>query len=97
MGGRSQVFTLADPMSAITDSGGGGDTVIAPMPGLVTSISVEVGQAVTSGQTLMTIEAMKMEHALTAPRDGVIKEILTTTGQQVSVQARLVELEPVDG
>lgn len=97
MGGRSRVFTLADPMSAITDSGGGGDTVIAPMPGLVTSISVEVGQAVTSGQTLMTIEAMKMEHALTAPRDGVIKEILTTTGQQVSVQARLVELEPIDG
>lgn len=97
MGGRSQVFTLADPMSAITDSGGGGDTVIAPMPGLVTSISVEVGQAVISGQTLMTIEAMKMEHALTAPRDGLIKEILTTTGQQVSVQARLVELEPIDG
>ena len=97
MGGRSRVFTLADPMSAITDSGGGGDTVIAPMPGLVTSISVEVGQAVTSGQTLMTIEAMKMEHALTAPRDGLIKEILTTTGQQVSVQARLVELEPLDG
>lgn len=97
MGGRSRVFTLVDPMSAIADSGGGGDTVIAPMPGLVTSISVEVGQAVTSGQTLMTIEAMKMEHALTAPRDGVIKEILTTTGQQVSVQARLVELEPVDG
>lgn len=97
MGGRSRVFTLADPMSAITDSGGGGDTVIAPMPGLVTSISVEVGQAVTSGQTLMTIEAMKMEHALTAPRDGVIKEILTTTGQQVSVQARLIELEPIDG
>ena len=97
MGGRSLVFTLVDPMSAITDSGGGGDTVIAPMPGLVTSISVEVGQAVTSGQTLMTIEAMKMEHALTAPRDGVIKEIPTTTGQQVSVQARLVELEPIDG
>lgn len=97
MGGRSRVFTLVDPMSAITDSGGGGDTVIAPMPGLVTSVSVEVGQAVTSGQTLMTIEAMKMEHALTAPRDGVIKEILTTTGQQVAVQARLVELEPIDG
>jgi len=59
-----------------TTGGAAGDGVLlAPMPGRVISVAVELGQAVTAGQRLVVIEAMKMEQALTAPFDGVIAEL----------------------
>ena len=64
------------------------------MPGKVTSVEVAAGDAVTKGQRLLTLEAMKMEHGLTAPFDGVVAELNTVAGAQVQVDAVLVKIEP---
>ncbi len=69
--------------------------IIAPMPGKVIAVDVSDGQAVTTGQRLMVLEAMKMEHALTAPFDGVIEGLAVTAGAQVQVEAVLARVVPV--
>lgn len=63
------------------------------MPGKVTAVEVAVGEKVAKGQRLVTLEAMKMEHALTAPFDGTVAELPITAGQQVQVDALLVRVE----
>jgi len=68
--------------------------IIAPMPGKVIAVDVAEGQAVTAGQRLMVLEAMKMEHALTAPFDGVIEGLTVSAGAQVQVDAVLVTVVP---
>jgi propionyl-CoA carboxylase alpha chain len=60
-------------------------SLIAPMPGLVIRLGAEPGATVTVGQPLIWLEAMKMEHTLTAPNDGVLAELNVTVGQQVEV------------
>jgi len=75
------------------DAGAGADSVKAPMAGAVTSVSVRPGDKVTKGQTVATIEAMKMEHQLKAPRDGVIAEVLAKTGDQVAIRAKIATLK----
>ncbi|MEY4670816.1 MAG: hypothetical protein RLZZ415_695, partial [Pseudomonadota bacterium] len=67
--------------------------ILSPMPGKVIAVDVVAGQAVTKGQKLLTLEAMKMEHSLTAPFDGVVAELLVTAGAQVQVEAVLVRVE----
>ena len=62
------------------------------MPGKVTAISVAAGDTVIKGQPLLTLEAMKMEHALTAPFDGTVSELSATLGGQVSEGAVLAVL-----
>jgi propionyl-CoA carboxylase alpha chain len=57
------------------------------MPGAVGRVSVEVGQSVAAGDLLLTLEAMKMEHAVRAPESGVVTELLVEPGRQVE-QAR---------
>lgn len=66
----------------------------APMPGAIASISMEKGQPVKTGDVLLTIEAMKMETSITAPRDGIVGEILVSIGNQVSAKDLMVVLEP---
>jgi len=68
--------------------------IIAPMPGKVIAVDVAEGQAVTAGQRLLVLEAMKMEHALTAPFDGVIDGLTVTAGAQVQVEALLCTVVP---
>lgn len=75
------------------ESGGGGDVVTAPMAGAVTSVLVKAGDKIAKGQTVATIEAMKMEHQLKAPRDGVISETLVKIGDQVTIRAKIVLLK----
>lgn len=70
----------------------GADAIFAPMAGLVTGISVSAGDTVRKGQTVVTIEAMKMEHQLKAPRDGLVAEVLAGTGIQVSIRTKLITL-----
>ena len=65
----------------------------APMPGRVIAVRVEPGQAVTKGQELLVVEAMKMENALRAPRDGTVKSVAARPGDMVSPGVVLVELE----
>ncbi|QDH35888.1 acetyl/propionyl/methylcrotonyl-CoA carboxylase subunit alpha [Porphyrobacter sp. YT40] len=68
--------------------------IIAPMPGKVIAVDVAEGQAVTAGQRLMVLEAMKMEHALTAPFDGVVEGLAVSAGGQVQVEAVLCRVVP---
>jgi acetyl/propionyl-CoA carboxylase alpha subunit len=70
-------------------------SILSPMPGKVVSVSVKAGDTVTKGQTLLVLEAMKMEHALAAPFDGVVAELSATPGGQVSEGVTLAKLEPV--
>jgi 3-methylcrotonyl-CoA carboxylase alpha subunit len=69
-------------------------TLIAPMPGKVTAVEVAAGDRVTKGQRLLTLEAMKMEHALVAPFDGIVAELSAAVGAQVQVDAVLARVEP---
>ncbi|MFN8373283.1 MAG: biotin carboxylase N-terminal domain-containing protein [Anaerolineae bacterium] len=64
----------------------------APMPGKVTAVLVEIGQQVRKGQTLLTLEAMKMEHRIQAPYDGKVETIRFSVGQSVPLDAVLLEL-----
>jgi 3-methylcrotonyl-CoA carboxylase alpha subunit len=63
------------------------------MPGKVTAVEVSSGDKVTKGQRLLTLEAMKMEHALTAPFDGVVAELNAKPGAQVTEGQVLVKVE----
>ena len=67
--------------------------ILSPMPGKVVSVAVAAGQAVTKGQTLLVLEAMKMEHALAAPFDGVVGELSAVAGGQVAEGVVLARLE----
>ena len=67
-------------------------TILSPMPGRIIAVDVIQGQSVTKGQKLLTLEAMKMEHSLTAPFDGVVAELNATVGAQVQVEALLVRI-----
>jgi 3-methylcrotonyl-CoA carboxylase alpha subunit len=69
--------------------------ILSPMPGKVIAVEVSAGQAVTKGQKLLTLEAMKMEHTLTAPFDGVVAELNATPGAQVQVEALLARIEAI--
>jgi 3-methylcrotonyl-CoA carboxylase alpha subunit len=71
-------------------------TILSPMPGRIIAVEVTQGQTVTKGQKLLTLEAMKMEHSLTAPFDGVVVELNAVAGAQVQVEALLVRVEAVD-
>ncbi|MEQ7874548.1 acetyl/propionyl/methylcrotonyl-CoA carboxylase subunit alpha [Sphingomonas sp. ASV193] len=77
-----------------TVGGSAGDgAIIAPMPGKVTSVEVSAGDKVAKGQRLLTLEAMKMEHGLTAPFDGTVAELNASEGAQVAVDAVLARIE----
>lgn len=65
----------------------------APMPGLVLGINVEVGQAVQRGDTLLILEAMKMENVLKSPGDGIVKTIHVEKGKAVEKGFVLIEME----
>lgn len=73
----------------------GGDKVSAPMPGKVIDMRVKAGDEVTKDQVLAVMEAMKMEHSLKAPRDGVVKSVGAEIGEQVAEGVVLVELEEI--
>lgn len=87
-------FRVIDPLDRAGAASGDGNLVEAPMPGLVKAVLASVGQSVTEGDRLAVLEAMKMEHALLAARDGVVAEVLTQAGAQVEAGAALVRLEP---
>ncbi len=77
-----------DPTSALAHG-----SLLAPMPGSVLRIGAAVGDAVTAGQPLIWMEAMKMEHTVAAPGDGVLVELNVEPGQQVDVGAVLARVD----
>ena len=77
----------------IAGAGEGDGAILAPMPGRVIAVLVEAGQAVTKGQRMLVLEAMKMEQALLAPFDGVVAELRVTEGAQVSEGTMLARID----
>ncbi len=90
-GGRSLTLTPLDPLDRGGEEAGGGLT-LSPMPGLVKAVFVAPGQEVAAGDRLAILEAMKMEHTLTAARDGKVAEVLAKAGDQVEAGAPLIRL-----
>lgn len=68
----------------------------APMPSTVVAILKKEGDEVQAGESIIVLEAMKMEHTITAPQDGIIKHIFFDKGEQVKEGAELVELKPIE-
>ena len=89
-------FDVVDPLQRDASAMGDGNIVDAPMPGLVKAVTAKAGQSVTAGDRLAVLEAMKMEHALLAARDGVIAEVLVSEGDQVEAGAALIRLAEVN-
>jgi propionyl-CoA carboxylase alpha chain len=78
------------PTSEIEEVSG---SLVAPMPGSVVSVAVKVGDDVRKGQTLVVLEAMKMEHPIGSPEDGVVSEVKVAAGDQVERGALLVVVD----
>ncbi|MBO6851946.1 MAG: acetyl-CoA carboxylase biotin carboxyl carrier protein subunit, partial [Marinobacter sp.] len=74
----------------------GEGSLAAPMNGAIVAVQAKVGDKVTAGQTLVIMEAMKMEHAIKAPADGVVTDIFYAEGDQVSEGAELIAIETSD-
>lgn len=94
-GSRGTVTARVVPRFAVPDRSatvGGG--LAAPMPGKVLEVSVEPGQRVEAGQVLMVLEAMKMEHRVTAPADGTVTAVLVAVGDQVATGTELLAFAP---
>jgi 3-methylcrotonyl-CoA carboxylase alpha subunit len=94
MGADPRAFHVVDPLQRVMAAGPAGDVVAAPMPGAVRAVSVAAGDAVAAGDRLCVLEAMKMEHALRAGRDGIVAEVMVATGDQVAAGAALIRLAP---
>lgn len=93
-GGYQQRFRLFDPLHADSGEDNADGHLIAPMPGKVIALSVEAGQTVRAGQPLLVLEAMKMEHSITAPADGEVEELFYEVGDQVAEGAELLAFRP---
>ena len=83
--------TIRD-LTAAAAADAGPAPLVAPMPGLIVRVLVQVGDVVTAGTPLVVMEAMKMENELRAPSDGTVSSILATPGNPVNKGAVLVQL-----
>lgn len=88
----ASVLELQDPLAHAGESQQEGGRLTAPMPGKVVSFAVKAGDTVTQGQPLAVMEAMKMEHTIAAPADGVVQELLYAPGDQVAEGAELIRI-----
>ncbi|MBO6602922.1 MAG: acetyl/propionyl/methylcrotonyl-CoA carboxylase subunit alpha [Roseicyclus sp.] len=94
--GNAYGFEPVDPLDVVAEGGAAAGRIEAPMPGLVKTVFVAVGQAVAKGDRLAVLEAMKMEHTLSAGRDGVVAEVMVEAGAQVEAGAALIVLEEAE-
>jgi acetyl-CoA/propionyl-CoA carboxylase biotin carboxyl carrier protein len=88
-----------DPVAAALRGGAGAhgaDALTAPMPGTVTVVKAAPGDKVSAGQSLLVVEAMKMEHVITSPHDGTVTELDVTAGSTVAMDQVLAVVEPLD-
>jgi geranyl-CoA carboxylase alpha subunit len=91
-GARDLAFAVFDPL-ATSDTDAGGSRIVAPMPGVVISIDVAAGDSIQKGQTLAVLEAMKMQHQITAQRDGTVETVTVQAGDQLTIGALMIALE----
>ncbi|TXJ08001.1 MAG: biotin/lipoyl-binding protein, partial [Alicycliphilus sp.] len=92
--GATRIEAL-DLLAHAGETAGEGGRLTAPMPGKVVSFAVKAGDKVSKGQALAVMEAMKMEHTIAAPQDGVVAELLYAPGDQVTEGAELLRLSAV--
>ena len=90
----SAVMQEIDPIAHAADGAVEGGRLTAPMPGKVVAFLASAGDTVKLGQPLAVMEAMKMEHTITSPRDGTVAELLHAVGDQVSEGGELLRLAP---
>jgi biotin carboxyl carrier protein len=90
--GRTWVFSRARAARPAGALDHGGD-LRAPMPGRVRRAAAAAGERVTRGQVLLVLEAMKMEHAIRAPRDGVVRAVHVREGDLVDAGVELAEID----
>jgi 3-methylcrotonyl-CoA carboxylase alpha subunit len=90
------VISVPEPRGTGTTHGLHDGEIEAPMPGKVTAVEVSQGEKVAKGQRLLTLEAMKMEHALTAPFDGTVAELAAAVGAQVTEGQLLVKVDATE-
>ncbi|HYD37041.1 MAG TPA: acetyl/propionyl/methylcrotonyl-CoA carboxylase subunit alpha [Allosphingosinicella sp.] len=95
--GQAFAFVLPGAGGAAGGGASSDGVLLAPMPGRVISVEVRQGDRVAKGQKLLTLEAMKMEHGLAAPFEGVVAELAAVEGAQVSEGTLLVRVEKEDG
>jgi 3-methylcrotonyl-CoA carboxylase alpha subunit len=95
IGGRNFETSLIDPRSEAEGVGGGLDQVKAPMPGAVVTVHKSAGAAVKRGEGIVTIESMKLQMALPAPRDGVIAELMRKEGETFEKDEVIARLTPL--
>ena len=88
-----KIQRTASSPAAPKAAGSGAGALKAPLPGIVVSIDVNIGDSVTKGQVVMTLEAMKMENALSAPIAGTVKEIGVAAGDSVLEGVTLLIIE----
>jgi 3-methylcrotonyl-CoA carboxylase alpha subunit len=89
--GATQIAVI-DQLAHAGEAHGEAGRLTAPMPGKVVSFAVKAGDKVSKGQALAVMEAMKMEHTIAAPADGVVQEILYAPGDQVVEGAELLKM-----
>ncbi|HEY7350724.1 MAG TPA: acetyl-CoA carboxylase biotin carboxylase subunit [Ktedonobacterales bacterium] len=94
--GTTCMLTWLSPLPEPDERREGQGSLRAPMPGNVRAVLVVAGQQVRKGETLMLLEAMKMEHSIRAPYDGVVTFVAHQTGAMVQADAVLLEIAPAD-
>ncbi|WP_042400483.1 acetyl/propionyl/methylcrotonyl-CoA carboxylase subunit alpha [Streptacidiphilus carbonis] len=96
--GDSWAVRPYDPLEqlALGGAGAGAAALNAPMPGTVTVVKAAVGDRVTKGQPLMILEAMKMEHVITAPYDGTVEQLRVAAGGTVAMDELLAAITPIE-
>ena len=92
--GGALVLQHIDPIAHAGEGAAEGGRLTAPMPGKVIAFMARAGDTVKQGQPLAVMEAMKMEHTLSAPRDGTVAELLYAVGDQVTEGSELLRLTP---
>ena len=97
IGGRTWLLTRSAGPGAAGHAGHAGGELLSPMPGQVRAVQVTPGQSVNKGQTLLVVEAMKMEIRVVSPRDGVLKSLMVKEGQTVERDQLLAEIVEAPG
>ncbi len=92
LGDTHEELLIDDPRTKEFSASAATGGLTTPLPGVVSAVAVQEGQAVTAGEVLMVIEAMKMEHTIAAPYDGVVRSIHFARGDRVPEGSELLEL-----
>ena len=94
--GRTHEVVLIDPREEFSGHDATRDEIHAPMPGAIISVHKQAGEQVARGETVITIESMKLQTALAAPRDGRLLDVLKKAGETFDKDELLARLEPAD-